>query len=200
MPKLQPVTIPPTSNPETLRKFTVQHLNALSQQIAGSSQRTEPMDMGQNQINNVADPGNALDAVNLRTLKKYTQYQTHPPQQVSGNSLYSVVFSYNGAVVAGVPSPPYIIMPSRAGTPVSVKVAVTGTGTGTGSFNISWIHGTATATVLSTGITLPAGSSGPITSTAFASGVTFAVNDLLTPVVSASGGVSNLTIEVEIQP
>ena len=199
MPKAPPVLIPP-GDPEGLRRQTVTQINRINQQIAKSSQRAETMDLGHNRITSVADPGAPTDAVNLRTLKKHLDDITlqHVQRQNQNTSLYSAVFSSIGTLVSGQASAPYIIMPKRAGTPVVVKVAcaTSGTGTATATFNVAR-NGT---NIMATPILFPPNSTAVVTATNFNSSAKFDVNDLITPVVSVAGGMSFVTIEVEVQP
>lgn len=196
MPKFVPTLIPQGDN-ESVRRQVAQQLNKVKQQIAHSDYRTNPMNMGGNRITDVAEPSNPTDAVNLRYLKKKLDdiTQQHISRRPLGK-LYSVVFSYNGAVVAGSVSPPYTINKGQTGSPTLVSIAVTGTGTAAANFNIAR-NGT---NVLTSDIILPSGSTGPVVVTNFVPGTSFKIGDLLTPVVDVASGVSYADLQIQVQP
>lgn len=197
MAKFTPIMIKP-GNPETARKQTSQELNRIGQKLAQSDNRTANMNLGGNRVTDVADPGNPTDAVNLRYLKKKLDDIGNLQHQRQTRIPYSIVFSAIGAVTAGQFSAPYIMMPGKAGSPNYVTVATIPAGTGASSaqFNIAR-NGTS---ILSSDLVVPAGFQGPITVTNILPGVTFAVGDLITPVVIKSGGMAYVTLEVEVLP
>lgn len=197
MAKFTPIMIKP-GNPEIARKQTSQELNRIGQKLAQSDNRTANMNLGGNRVTDVADPGNPTDAVNLRYLKKKLDDIGNLQHQRQTRIPYSIVFSAIGAVTAGQFSAPYIMMPGKAGSPNFVTVATIPAGTGASSaqFNIAR-NGTS---ILSSDLVVPAGFQGPITVTNFLPGVTFAVGDLITPVVIKSGGMAYVTLEVEVLP
>lgn len=193
----------PAGDPEQLRRQTVNQLNRINQQLASSDQRTQPMDLGHNRVTSVADPGAPTDAVNLRTLKKAldnitTQHLQRQSNQTQNGSIYSIVFSSVGTLVSGQLSAPYIIMPKRAGTPVTVKVGVNplGTATATAHFQLQR-NGT---NIMQSDILFPPSSTAVVTAQNFAANAKFNVNDLITPVVSTAGGIAYVTLEIEVQP
>ena len=197
MSKYVPIMIKP-GNQEVARKQTSQELNRIGQKLAQSDNRTTNMNLGGNRVTQVADPGNPTDAVNLRYLKKKLDDIGNLQHQRQSRVPYSIVFASIGAVAAGQFSAPYIMMPGKAGSPNYVKVATIPTGTGASSaqFNIAQ-NGT---NILTSDIIVPSGTQGPITVTNFVHGTAFAVNDLITPVVVLAGGMSYVTIEVEVLP
>jgi hypothetical protein len=197
MPKYVPIMIKP-GDVETARKQTSQELNRLGQKLAQSDNRTADLNLGGNRVTSVADPGNPTDAVNLRYLKKKLDDLTQQQHFRQKRIPYSIVFSNSSAIVAGQFSAPYIMMPGKNGVPNFVKVACIpqGTGTGNAQFNIAR-NGT---NVLASDLVVPAGTQGPITVTNFIAGTSFNLNDLITPVVNIAGGMSFVTIEVEVQP
>lgn len=199
MAQVLPVSIPSTNSIEMLRQRVVVALNSLSVRIAQTDTRTAPMDMGGNRLINVPDPVNALDAVNLRTLKKNLQGVTHPRTRSSEN-VYTIVWSMNGTATGIAPA--YIINPNRTGTPVVAKAYALGTGTGSTTVNIWYKQGgTGTpAKVLTNDLNLPASTNGPVSESTFNLSATLSVNDVLYAAVSTSGGASNYTIELLIQP
>lgn len=196
-----PVTIPVSSDIETLRKHIVIQLTNLSLRLAQQDSRTAPMSMNGNRLTEVPDPANATDAVNLRTLKKALQgvSQLHRKTQ-SSQGAYTIVWSINGT--ASGTAPPYIINPFRTGSPMLVKLYAINTGTATTGFNINYVQGgTGTAVrILSSDILLPTGTTGPITVSNFVLTQGFAVNDVLYLVVTTTGGASNLSLELLVTP
>jgi len=197
-----PILIP-QGDQENLRRQVTQRLNKIGSDIAKSSFRTEPMDLGHNRITSVADPGNPTDAVNLRTLKKHLDdiALQHVQRRQTTGTVFSIVFNNFGAATVGQLSAPYIGMPNRVGSTVLVKVAATGTGTGSTTVNLKKLNVSGTATMLASDAVLPASQTGPITVSNFTlGGSTLAVDDLIYPVVTTAGGASFLTVELEIQP
>ena len=197
MAKNIPATIPQGSA-EQLRQHVTRALNKVSTQIAQSDRRTAPMDLGNNRITSVANPANALDAVNLRTLKKYVGDITQPPnRRTNAQGYYTIVFSNNGFITAGQLSPPYIIMPNRSGSAFQVTVACVGIGAASAAFNIS----VAGINILATSLVLPSGQTGPVSSTAFITGVPpLSVGTIILPVIVTAGGVSYVSLQLEVQP
>jgi hypothetical protein len=201
MAQVLPVSIPTTNNIETLRQRVVVALNNLSIRIAQTDQRTAPMSMGGNRLTDVPDPSNALDAVNLRTLKKFQQGNTHRVTR-SGGSVYTIVWSFYGTPTGTSTSPAYIINPSRTGTPVVAKFYAVGTGTGSTTANIFYRQGGtgAPAQVLTSDINLPANAFGPVSESNFTLTANLSVNDIFYTVLTTAGGATNLTLELLIQP
>lgn len=199
MAKPLPVPIPVSGDVETLRKHVVVALNGLSLRLAQSDNRTAAMSMGGNRLTDVPDPANATDAVNLRTLKKSLEGVSHPRQKTSGQH-YTIVWSNNSTAIGT--SPPYIVNPYRTGTPGVAKLYALGTGTGNTALNIYWVQGgTGTPTkLLAADINLPASKKGPITTMAFTLSLPFAINDVLYSVVTTTGGASNITLELLVNP
>lgn len=70
------------------------------------------------QINNLADPVADLDAVNLRTLRRFGSKQQAAPAATSFN--YAIVFSNSSLLTAGAPVAAYRVGTGKAGTPVQV--------------------------------------------------------------------------------
>lgn len=202
MAKNIPATLPPGSignKPEQMRQQITRHLNKISTQIAQSDRRTAPMDLGHHRITAVADPANATDAVNLRTLKKHIADIVQQPnrRQSSGSSVYCIVMSNNGVAVSGQQSPPYIVQQNRTGVPYQVAVACTGTGTATASLNVK-INGTK---ILASDIVIPPSTTGPYTANNFIAGVPdLTIGALVVPWVDVAGGISLFTIQLEVQP
>lgn len=195
-----PVSVPPSSDLETLRKHVVVNLNNLSLRIAQQDNRTAPMSMGGNRLTDVPDPANALDAVNLRTLKKALQGQSHPHQKQSSANHYTIVWSING--IATGTTTPYIVNPYRTGSPGVAKIYALNTGTANTGMAIWYVPGgTGTpAKLLTTDIILPLSKKGPISATGFVLQVPFAINDVLYAVVTTAGGASNLSLELLVNP
>src|SRR5271170_6430178 len=164
MAKPLPVAIPATQDIETLRKHVVVRLNSLSLRIAQQDNRTAPMSMGGNRLTDVPDPANALDAVNLRTLKKELQGigQTHNKPTIGEH--YTIVWSISG--VATGTAPPYIVNPFRNGVPGFVKAYAITTGTASTAMNIYYVPGGTIASavkLLPSDIILGSGINGPVT-------------------------------------
>ena len=199
MAKPLPVPIPVSGDVETLRKHIVVALNGLSLRLAQSDNRTAAMSMGGNRLTNVPDPANATDAVNLRTLKKSLEGISHPHQKVSGQH-YTIVWSVNGTATGT--APPYIINPYRTGTPGIAKLYALNTGAGNTAMNIYWVQGGTGTPVklLTSDINLPATKKGPITTMGFTLSLPFAINDVLYSVVTTTGGASNVTLELLVNP
>jgi hypothetical protein len=196
-----PVSIPVSNDIETLRKHVVVNLNSLSLRLSQQDSRTAPMSMNGNRLTDVPDPGNALDAVNLRTLKKYVQGVTHQHQHTAGlQGIFNVVFA-NAGTATGT-GPPYIFFPNRLGSPGSVKVYALGTGAGNTGWNVYYKQGgTGAATkLLASDIILPAATTGPVTVTNFVLQLSFSINDVIYPVVTTAGGATNFSIELQVTP
>lgn len=197
MPRNIPILTPP-GDPEQNRKQITQELNRLGSKVAQSDNRTANLNLGGNRVTQVADPGNPTDAVNLRYLKKKLDDIALQHIQRQQRPVYSIVFSSIGAVTTGMLSAPYIMMPGKAGSPNFVKVATIplGTGGSAAQFNLAK-NG---VNVLDADLVVPAGSQGPITVTNFIAGTVFSVDDLITPIVNKAGGMSYVTLEVEVVP
>jgi hypothetical protein len=193
-----PVSIPVSSDIETLRKHIVQQLTNLSVRLAQQDKRTAAMSMGGNRLTDVPDPTNATDAVNLRTLKKELQGVSRSHQKVQPGQYYTIVWANSGT--ASGTAPPYVINPFRTGAPVIAKVYALGTGTGATGFNIYYAQGgTATPVkILTSDLILPANSKGPVSQTAFTITADLSVNDVLYTVVTTTGGANNLSVELLI--
>lgn len=200
MPKNVPINIPP-GDPENMRRQVVQAINRLGTELAKSDTRTADMDMGGNRIINCADPGAQSDVVTLRYLKKKLDELTQQHVQRKGGQRFTIVFSHDALIVPGVQASPYVFMEGRTGTPAVVRVAClpTGTGTADAKFNLSWYpNGTSVGTsILTNDLVLTAGSNISST-TGFIQPIIFGVTDLITPVVNTAGGVSLVTIELEV--
>lgn len=202
MAQVIPVSIPVSKDIETLRKHVVVNLTNLAVRLGQSDTRTAVMNMGGNRIVNVPDPVNALDAVNLRTLKKNLQAISHPRMREIPANVYTIVWSFYGQVTTTSTAPAYIINPNRTGTPVVAKIYAIGTGTGSTTMNIYYAQGgTGTPSkVLTADIILPTSAKGPVSESTFNLSATLSVNDVLYSVVSTAGGCTNLTLELLIQP
>ena len=202
MANVLPVSIPSTTSIETLRQRVVVAFNNISLRIAQTDQRTAPMSMGGNRLTDVPDPSNALDAVNLRTLKKFTSPISHPRQREIPANVYVPVWSFYGTSTAVSTSPGYIINPNRQGIPVVAKMYAVGTGTGSTTANIYYRQGGigTPAKILTNDITLPASVFGPVSETNFTLSASLSVNDVLYTVVTTAGGAVNLTVELLVQP
>lgn len=197
MAKLVPIVVPRVETVDDLRQITATKLNDLSTRIAQSNQRNEDMSMGGNRVTDLSDPATLMDAVNLKTLRKHIEEigNTGSKRQV-GAGFYTIVFSAN-QVVSGQACPPYIVQPHRQGSPSLVKLAATGTGSANALLNIA-ING---VNILTSDIVLGSGSHGPVSSAVFVTPLPHLdTDDLVTAVVSTSGGISFATIELEVQP
>ena len=203
MPKTIPMAIPVTNSLEFLRQFVTNNFNKLSLRLAQTDRRTQPMSMGFQRLTDVPDPSNATDAVNLRTLKKELEGigNKHQQKQIPVVGYFTVVFSTSGIAGTGT-APPYIFHPHRLGSPGEVKICALGTGTGSTTANVLWFPGgTGTGTnLLTSAIQLPASINGPISSVKFAVTPNFKENDVIAAVISTSGGATNLSIELLVNP
>ena len=193
-----PVSVPVSRDIETLRKHIVVNLNNLSLRIAQQDNRTAAMSMGGNRLTDVPDPSNNLDAVNLRTLRKYLQGISHPHEKESGAD-YTIVWSTNGT--ASGTAPPYIVT-RKPGKLVVAKAYALNTGASATAVNIWYTaQGTGTPTkILQNDLVLPGSKNGPVSTTAFTLPVGVSVNDVLYAVISTAGGASNYSVELLIEP
>jgi hypothetical protein len=75
------------------------------------------VDMAAHRITNLADPRDDLDAVTLRTLKRFSP-AAPAVQAVPGDAdYYAIVFDEDGALVDGETIPAYAVMTNRTGNP-----------------------------------------------------------------------------------
>lgn len=199
MAKPLPIALPFSNTIEQLRQHLVVALNSISIRLAQQDNRTAPMSMGGNRLTDVPDPSNALDAVNLRSLKKAIQGVSQNHEKGAVGEHYTIVWSNNGTATGT--APPYIINQFRTGTPNITRLYALGTGTGSTTLNIYYVAGgTGTPTkLLGSDISLPANVNGPISQTGFNVN-NFGVNDVLYAVVTTAGGASNLSLELLVNP
>ena len=207
MPNYTPQTLPQTTSLEMLRQFVVSAFNRVSLQLSQSDSRTQDLSMGGHRLINVPDPVNALDAVNLRYLKKELEgvgnkYQRKQAPKVEEDSPFTVVWANSGTAATGTGIPPYVFNPNRLGTPNLFKVYAIGTGTGNSSFNFLYLpQGNGTGTrMLSSDLQLGAGNRGPVTANNFAISPSFAANDVVYPVCDSAGGCSIFSLEMLVEP
>jgi hypothetical protein len=200
MAQVLPVSIAQTNSIESLRQRIVVALNSLSLRIAQTDQRTAPMDMGVNRITSVADPVNALDAVNLRTLKKNLQGSHQQKNSQASPPPFTIVMAISGTAT-GL-SPGYVFNPNRTGSPLMAKIYALGTGTSVTGANIFYRPGGtgSPSAILANDIYLPGGPSGPVSETNFTFTLNFSVNDVVYTQITTAGGASNLTVELLVQP
>jgi hypothetical protein len=208
MPNYTPQTLPQTTSLEMLRQFVTAAFNRISLQLSQSDRRTQPMSMGGNRLSDVPDPVNALDAVNLRTLKKELQgignkFERKQAPKVGEESTYfSVVWANSGTASSGTGIPPYVFNPNRLGTPGLFKAYAIGTGTG--STTVNWLYlpqGNGAGTrMLSSDLVIGAGAHGPVSANNFAIAPSFAANDVVYPVIDVAGGCSVFSLEMLVNP
>lgn len=209
MPKTSPMAMPQTSNMDMLRQYVTVNLNKIALLLAQSDKRTQPLSMGGQRLGDVPDPSNALDAVNLRTLKKYLQgignkhQQKQSPKAAVDETYFTVVWATVGSVAIGTNIvPPYIFNPNRVGSPALFKVYAVGTGTANSGFN--WLYlpsGNGTGTkILSSDLILGPGIRGPVSANNFAIDPNFSPNDVVYPIITTAGGCSVFSLEMLVQP
>ena len=194
----QLLELPPGLTDDQLQTTLNDRIRDLNGNLAGFVQNPAmgPVDLGTQQITNLADPKNDLDGVNLRTLKKFAG--TGPTQQVAGSGTDSptIYFTFDGLPFDGEISPFAIIMANRAGfTPVSVSVSTVGPAIGASLFVNLLIAG---VPMLKADLELVAGQQGPATSSAFALGGSLALGTLIQAIITKASSTSQVTIGLSI--
>jgi hypothetical protein len=154
-----------------------------------------PVDLGTQQIINLADPKNDLDGVNLRTRKKFGGQAVE--QTVtgtgSGNAPYAIYFAFDGFPDDGTLSPIATINQQRDGrAPLIVSFTVTGAGLFDVKGNIT-IDG---VDLLSEDLVIPAGELGPVYSQKIALPSLLRVGQGLRGKIVIAGGCTQPMLEV----
>lgn len=150
---------------------------------------TKNIDLGKRRI------VNAAAAVNDNDYVIKSQLPTIPAFPKAKTQHYSIVFNppaSEGTTIV----PAFIVDPSRAGYPIACKVSAEGVGTTdfTGNFQINGTN------LLENDIKLPAGSSGPVSSSEFKQPLVKLVEDMkVTCTITALGGCSLLTMQIYVR-
>lgn len=155
-------------------------------------------DMAQAKILNLADPKDDLDAVNLRTLKKFGAVATDTGTgKGSGIEKPTIYFTFDGVPFDGEESPYAPILSNRDGfTPTEVAVSCVGPPTSTDAEINLTIAG---LPMLAVNLVLPKGSQGPVFATAFALGGGLPKGTLIQAVVAIAGGATQMTIALALR-
>ncbi len=195
----QILELPPALTPDQLQTTLNDRIRDLNGALGNAVQNPAlgQVDLGNFKIINLADPKDDLDTVNLRTLKKFAG--TGVAQEVAGRSSGTenptIYFTFDGFPADGEESPFAIIMANRAGfSPTAIAVSAVGAPTSDCSVNLT-IGG---VKMLAADLVLPAGSQGPIFSSAFALGAAFPLGTLIESLVIKAGGAVQLTIGLAI--
>lgn len=194
MPKIRTPPIATTVAPDTppsvtsLQRNVVGALSKLTTQINASSFTDEPapanLNMGGFKVQNIATPTQDGDAVNLGYLKRGFKGAAQPPSNGAGDAYYEIVFFNPGDIAVGTAAQ-YNVGAGREGTPIEANISALTPPTGASITANFVVNGT--ATVMSTAITLPAGTSTVVASTALTGGISFNHNDMVVLVVTGVG-------------
>lgn len=155
------------------------------------------IDLGTQQIVNLADPKNDLDGVNLRTLRKFAGAPVE--QQAAKGSGFeqpTIYFEFDGFPFDDEASPFAIIMQNRQGfTPLAISIAAVGPGVSDsvkGNLQIAGVN------MLTEDIELPAGEQGPVFSTKLAGG-SLALGTLIQAIITQASGSSQVSFGLVIR-
>ncbi len=182
MPKIitPPVALPPNASVELVQfqRSVLGALQSMTQQMNAAvftkDTATEPLDMGHQRVTNVAQPSAEGDAVNLGFLRRAFKGGTPGGvRQAGGDQHYQIVYSTPGDITTGSNvCAAYDVGIDRDGTPLEANISAITAPTGTSiAVNFLRYRGTATDTLLSSDLVLPAGTSSMVVSSAFNGGM-----------------------------
>lgn len=164
-----------------------------------SALKTQDLDFHGRRITNA---GNAIGSQDYVTL---AQLPTIVPAATQNPGNFTIVFSTSGSVSTGQGIPPFKVGPGRTGNPLQVWVSCNQTFSTDSTYQItitnpSFPSGLA---ILSTVVTLPAGSDGPVDVSNFVSPLPFfSLNSLIDlEIISAdgTGGILSVGVVVQLQ-
>jgi hypothetical protein len=194
---LQIQEIPAGQSPAQLQDLLNDRIRAINDALKSYVQNPAlgPVDLGTQQIVNLADPKNDLDGVNLRTLKKFggQAVQQTVTGTGSGNAPYAIYFAFDGFPDDGTLSPIATINQQRDGrSPVIVSFTCTGAGSTdvTGNMIIDGVK------LLSEDLTIPAGQLGPVYSQKIALAAALRIGQGVRAEIVLSGGCAQPTLEL----
>lgn len=206
---LQIDDLPPGLTLATLQSTLNDRIKNLNLILNGlmTNPATADLDMANFLIHNLADPVGDLDGVNLRTLKRFggtaaaavtAAPTTTPPPSTSGLDAYTIVSENTGLIGSGLFAPAFIVGLDRIGIPeetwlyAEVASAI--------DTSVNWQVQLAGSgpfqTLLSSDLTLPAGSLGPVFSTGFALRATFPHATVVKMTVTAGGQAAGVSAGV----
>lgn len=156
------------------------------------------VDLAQAKIVDLADPKDDLDAVNLRTLKKFGAVSVDTGTgKGSGIEFPTIYFTFDGFPFDGEESPFAIIMPNRDGfSPTQVSLSAVGVPTSVPCEVNLTIQG---VDMLRANLALPVGSQGPVFSADFALPGSLRSGTLIMGVIVKAGGTTQLTIGLSLR-
>ena len=180
-----------SGSPQLRQVKDIKDVNIVLKQLLDwqSQLQTKDQDIHQNRIRNAADATLPGDYVTLRQLPTTTITAPTPDQH------FMIVFSSIGPVAVGNLSAGYTVGNDRVGQITEVWVSATVAPTTPATFNLT-LNG---SNILASDIQLPGGSNGPIQATNFVQPTPFfGVGTVLLPVVTAAGGASFVSLQVQV--
>lgn len=200
---LQIDDLPPGLTLATLQSTLSDRIKNLNLILNGlmTNPATADLDMAQFLIHNLSDPVGDLDAVNLRTLKRLSgapPVTTTAPAATTARSAYTIVSDTADTLVDGDVAPAYIVGSDRVGTPEESWIyAETAP---VSACAINWQVQLAGVgpfqKFLSTDLVLPAGSLGPVFSSAIALRVLFPRGTVVKMVATTGGGAAGVSMGI----
>jgi hypothetical protein len=157
------------------------------------------VDMGAHRITNLADPRDDLDAVTLRTLKRFSG--TSAPQVVSaGLDAYAIVFTKDGVLSVPELTPAYIVGKDRTGTIEEVGLYATVAPTqAVLQMNATVTRVATISPVLATDIIFPIGGIVPVYSTKIKFTSPLKHGDVVQPTIITGGQAQLATMVVVVR-
>lgn len=161
------------------------------------------LDLAQSKITDLADPKDDLDAVNLRTLKKFGAVPVDQGTgKGSGIEQPTIYFTFDGLPFDGEESPFAIIMANRDGfTPTAVSASAVGAPTSTDCEVAVEVLGSDLVPVelLRSNLVIPRTGHGPVFTSSFARGGSFKKGTLLRATIVVAAGATQITVGVAIR-
>lgn len=179
----------------------IRDLNLLIQQFAINPGVVD-LSMGSFRITNLADPTDDLDAVNLRTLRRGAAGTVTTPVTSSGaGGAYAIVSEFSTTLGDGDVAPAYVVGMDRVGSPEETWIYAESAPLTPCAINWQVQLGGSGAfqTLLSADLVLPAGSLGPVFSTALALRGVFPHGTVVKMVATTGGAAGGVSMAVVIK-
>lgn len=186
--------IPPATDLDSLRLSITNALSVLTGQL-----NAQPLTLdGQNQrVQNVATPTGPNDAVNKRYLHNFVGSSTQIGNRGRGGlDAYTIVFSAS-SINANDDVPEFVVGQDRSGFAEEAWVYAVGPAISTAGF-VAMIQKNGT-NILASNLVLATGSNGPVFVTTFTNNINFTHGDLVSLVVTSSGGAAGVSVGLVVK-